>query len=86
MPFVFCLWLDKSRESNSKAGKMERADASEAMTHDEHDSSYNPMELQEESDSRVPPNVGFFPDQTLSKELPAKPVVEDNCQESKHFT
>ena len=40
---------------------LEKAHTSEAMTHDEHDSSYTkPMELQEEPDNRVLPNVGFF--------------------------
>ena len=34
-----------------------------AMTHDEHDSNANPMELQEEPEIPVLPNVGFFPEQ-----------------------
>ena len=38
-----------------------KADTSEAMTHDKHDSSNaKPIELQEEPDNRVLPNVGFF--------------------------
>ena len=41
---------------------MEKSEAtSEAVTHDEHDSSYTkPVELQQEPDSWVLPNVGFF--------------------------
>ena len=47
-------------EEYGKSPHLEKADFSEAMAHDEHDSSYTkPMELQEEPDSWVLPNVGF---------------------------
>ena len=39
---------------------LEKADTSEAVTHNEHDPSHaKPMEFQEESNSLVLPNVGF---------------------------
>ena len=39
---------------------LENADTSDAMTYNEHDSSYtNAMEMQEDPDSQVLPNVSF---------------------------